>query len=331
MSSVFEGFLSAPEGMDAFGERSLVAAMLRFEAALAQAQADLGVIPTAAAQSIVGTCKVELFDAPKIVRESARAGSLAAPMLKSLRETVRLFNPEAVAFVHFGCSSQDLLDSAMALIARDVLARLECDVRTSAETLLHLAEIHADTPAAVSSLGAHCALWAAPLLRSLHRLPVARERALRVQLGGGEGENPHPGVQGSELCRQVAAMLGLGEPQPAGQSHRDEWVALGCELGLLTGSLGRIASDLRRMSRLETGGADQPRSTPVAWTVALASARRAPQRVAALLSGLPLEYAGDPGAWQSDHAEFSQLLMLAHASASAMATALPGLQPPMPG
>jgi len=330
MSSVFEGFLSAPEGMDAFGERSLVAAMLRFEAALAQSQADLGVIPTAAAQSIAGTCKVELFDAPKIVRESARAGSLAVPLLKSLKETVRLFNPEAVAFVHFGCSSQDLLDSAMALIARDVLARLECDVRTSADALLHLAEIHADTPVPASGISSHCALWAAPLLRSLQRLPVARERALRVQLGGAAGDNAHQSVHGPELRRQVASMLGLGEPQPCGQTHRDEWVALGCELGLLTGSLGRIARDIARLSRFESGSITEPRSTPAAWTVALASARRAPQRVAALLSGMPLEYAGDPGAWQTDHAEFSQLLMLAHASASAMATALPGLQPATP-
>ena len=74
MSNVFEGFLSTPEVMDAFGDRQFVAAMLRFEAALANAQAASGLIPEAAAQSIVDTCKVDLFDAPKIVRESTRSG-----------------------------------------------------------------------------------------------------------------------------------------------------------------------------------------------------------------------------------------------------------------
>ena len=96
MSSIFESFLSTAEVQEAFGDRAFVAAMLRFEAALARAQADAGLIPEAAAQSIIGTCKVELFDVAKIVRESPRAGSLAIPLVESLKETVGLFNPAAV-------------------------------------------------------------------------------------------------------------------------------------------------------------------------------------------------------------------------------------------
>ena len=87
MSSIFEGFLSTPEVMQAFGERSFVEAMLQFEAALARAQAAVGMIPGSAAQSIIGTCKVELFDVSKIVRESARAGSLA-PRVTKMRPPV---------------------------------------------------------------------------------------------------------------------------------------------------------------------------------------------------------------------------------------------------
>ena len=79
MSSVFEDFLYPPEVLEAFGAQRFVAAMLRVEAALAQSQAQCGLIPMQAAQSIVGTCKVDLFDAPKIVRDSGRAGSLAIP------------------------------------------------------------------------------------------------------------------------------------------------------------------------------------------------------------------------------------------------------------
>ncbi|MES2910346.1 MAG: 3-carboxy-cis,cis-muconate cycloisomerase, partial [Pseudomonadota bacterium] len=102
MSSIFEGFLSTPEVLELFSERQIVEAMLRFEASLARAQASVGLIPEAAAQSIVGTCKVELFDVTKIVRESVRAGSVAIPLVKSLTETVGLFNKDAAKFVHFG-------------------------------------------------------------------------------------------------------------------------------------------------------------------------------------------------------------------------------------
>ena len=93
MSNVFDGFLSSPQGLEAFGEQRFVAAMLRFEAALTAAQARAGLVPQAAAQSIIGTCKVDLFDTRKIVRDSARAGSLAIPMVKALKETVAPVQP----------------------------------------------------------------------------------------------------------------------------------------------------------------------------------------------------------------------------------------------
>ena len=348
MGSVFEGFLSSPESTEAFGERSFVAAMLRFEAALAQAQAEVGLIPQAAAQSIAGTCKVELFDASKIVRESARAGSLAIPLVRALKETVRLFNPDAVPYVHFGSTSQDVIDTAMALIARDLLALVECDVRTSANALLRLTRDHADTPmlartlmqpASVTSLGLKCAGWAAPLVRSLQRLVLARERALQVQLGGAVGTLARLGAHGPEVRRRVAARLGLGAPLSPWHTQRDEWVALGCELGLLVGSLGKIAKDLALLSQFEIGELAEPhepgrggssdmehKRNPVASMVALASAQRAPQRVAALLASMPQEHERSLGAWQAELAEWAQLLMSAHASAKALAAVLPGLQ-----
>ena len=348
MSSVFEGFLSTSESMEAFGERSFVGAMLRFEAALAQSQAEVGLIPQAAAQSIVGTCKVELFDASKIVRESARAGSLAIPLVKSLKEAVRLFNPDAVPFVHFGSTSQDVIDTAMALIARDLLVLVESDVRVSANALLRLATTHADTPmlartlmqpASVTTFGLKCAGWAAPLLRSLQRLDVARPRALQVQLGGAVGTLARLGAHGPEVRRRVAARLGLGAPLSPWHTQRDEWVALGCELGLLVGSLGKIAKDVALLSQFEIGELAEPhepdrggssdmdhKRNPVGSMVALASAQRAPQRVAALLASMPQEHERSLGAWQAELAEWAQLLMSAHASAKAMATVLPRLQ-----
>lgn len=348
MSSIFEGFLSTSESLDAFGDRNFVAAMLRFEAALVRAQAAVGLIPEAAAQSIIGTCKVDLFDVAKIVRDSARAGSVAIPLVRSLRETVGLFNQDAVAFVHFGSTSQDVIDTAMALITREVLDLIQSDVRSTVTLLLALAERHASSPilartllqpASVTSFGLKCAGWAAPLVRSQQRLRATASHALKVQLGGAVGTLAQMGGQGSEVTRLMARDLGLSVPLAAWHTQRDEWVALGCELGLLVGSLGKIARDISLMGQYEVGEVAEPiepgeesssdasrRHNPVACMVALAAAQRVPQRVATLLAAMPQEHERALGGWQAELAEWAQLLMSAHGSARALAQAFPGLQ-----
>jgi 3-carboxy-cis,cis-muconate cycloisomerase len=347
MSNVFEGFLSTPEVMSAFGDREFVAAMLRFEAALANAQAAAGLIPEEAARSIVGTCKIELFDAAKIVRESARSGSLAIPMVKILKETVGLFNQDAVPYVHFGSVSQDVIDTSMALITRDVLVMVEADLRTSIEAIFNLAQKHLDTPilartlmqpASVTSFGLKCVNWVAPLVRRLSRLQVVKAGALKVQLGGGIGTLGRMGDKGPQITAHMARALGLGLPCAPWHTQRDEWIALGCELGLMVGSMGKIAKDVSLLGQFEVGevwerhelgrgaSSDMPhKNNPVASMAALAAAQRVPQRVAALLTTMPHEHERALGGWQAELAEWSQLLMSAHASSKAMASALPYL------
>jgi 3-carboxy-cis,cis-muconate cycloisomerase len=295
MSTVFEDFLYAPEVLDAFGAQHFVAAMLRVEAALAQAQAQCGLIPANAAQSIVGTCKVDLFDAPKIVRDSGRAGSLAIPLVRSLKETVGLFNPDAVAYVHFGCTKQDLVDTAMALITRDVLARLRVDVQQCCTALQRQSD----------------PLAAAPLLRALARLERSAADALTVQMGG---TLTNLQDQGQDVERLVAQQLGLGVPLAPWHTQRDTWIALGCDLGLLIGSLGTLA---KTMAQTTPADAIAP-----GCLVALAMAKRAPQRVATLLAAMPEANERALGVWQSEQAEWAQLLMSAHGSASGLAQAL---------
>ncbi len=347
MSNIFEGFLSTPEVNEAFGDRNLVAAMLRFEAALARAQAAVGLIPEAAALSIIGTCKVELFDAAKIVRESARAGSLAIPLVKSLRETVDLFNPDASKYVHLGCTSQDAIDTAMALVTREVLTLITADVRKVLDALLRLAESHATTPmlartlmqpASITTLGYKCVGWAAPLHRSLQRLEPAIAHALKLQLGGTVGTLAQMGDHGDAVMARMAQDLGLALPQSCWHTQRDEWVLLGCELGILVGSLGKIARDVVLMSQFEVAEVAEPlepgrgappnmphKHNPVASMVALAAAQRAPQRVALLLATMPQEHERALGAWQAELAEWPTLLNSAHGSARAMAQAIPRL------
>ena len=347
MSNIFEGFLSTPQSMDAFGDRHFVAAMLRFEAALARAQAAQGLISESAAQSIVDTCKVELFDASKIVRESARAGSLAIPLVKALKEAVGLFNADAVACVHLGSTSQDVIDTAMALITRDLLLLIEADLRRCIAALMQLGQAHCNTPvlsrtllqpASVTSFGLKCFNWAAPLVRSLHRLRAVKTGALKVQLGGSAGTLARLGSKSPAIISHMAQALGLGIPPAPWHTQRDQWIALGCELGLMVGSLGKVAKDIALMSQFEVGEVSEARepgrgspaemphkNNPVASMVALVAAQRAPQRIATLLAAMPQEHERALGGWQTELAEWSQLMMSAHASTSAMGTALPEL------
>jgi 3-carboxy-cis,cis-muconate cycloisomerase len=346
--SIFEGFLSTPEILEAFSERHFLAAMLRFEASLARAQATAGLIPETAAQSIIGTCKVELFDVSKIVRESGRAGTLAIPLMKSLKETVGLFNPEAVRFVHFGSTSQDVIDTALALVTRDALALVQADVDIAIDALLVLAERHAADPilartllqpASVTSFGLKCAGWVAPLIRSQQRLQIAAANALCVQLGGAVGTLAQMKAQGPEVIALMATDLQLKAPMATWHTQRDEWVALGCELGLLVGSLGKIARDISLMGQFAVNEVSEPtepgrggssamphKRNPVACMVALVAAQRAPQRIAALLAAMSQEHERALSHWQTELAEWPGLLMSAHGSARAMAQALPGLQ-----
>lgn len=346
--SIFEGFLSTSETLGAFSDRAFVDAMLRFEAALARAQAAEGLIPESAANSIVSSCKVELFDVAKIVRESGRAGSVAIPLVKALREAVGLFNAEAVPFVHFGSTSQDVIDSAMALVTREAVALVESDLAKAADALLRLAVTHAETPmlartlmqpASVTSFGFKCAGWAAPLVRSRIRLRDAAKHALQLQLGGAVGTLAQMKGQGAAVRKRMARELGLGDPGATWHTQRDEWVALGCELALVTGSLGKIAVDISLLGQYEVGEVTEPsepgrggssamphKRNPVASMVAIAAAHRAPQRVAALLGVMPQQHERALGAWQAELAEWPQLLMSAHGSVRAMAGALPGLQ-----
>jgi 3-carboxy-cis,cis-muconate cycloisomerase len=348
MSNIFEGFLSSPEMLEAFSARNFLEAMLRFEASLARAQASVGLIPEAAAQSIIGTCKVELFDVAKIERESGRAGSIAIPLVKSLRETVGLFNKEAAGFVHFGSTSQDVIDTALVLVTRDALRLIEADVNKAVAALLALAQRHAADamlartlmqPASVTSFGLKCAGWAAPLVRSRQRLQATGGNALRVQLGGAVGTLAQMKGKGPQVIALMAAELKLKAPLFTWHTQRDEWVALGCELGLLVGSLGKIAKDISLMGQYEVGELAEPsepgrggssamphKRNPVACMVALAAAQRAPQRVAALLAAMPQEHERALGNWQAELAEWPGLLMSAQGSARAMAQALAGLQ-----
>lgn len=346
--ALFDGFLSSPGMVAVFDDGAVLQAMFRFEEALAAAQAAHGVIPDSAARAIAGVCKAPLYDLPALVQAGRRAGSLAIPLVKELTAAVALYDAEAASFVHRGSTSQDVIDTAMALVTREALALLENDLERLIDTLLALAERHADTPvlartlmqpAQVSSFGLKAAQWAAPLVRARRRLRAAAHDALQLQLGGAVGTRAALGEHGAAIARHMAGALGLGCPLASWHTQRDDWVRLGLEVAVLTGSLGKIATDLALMAQGEVGELAEPagagrggssamphKRNPVAAMTALAAGARTPHVAAALLGSMGQQHERGLGNWQAELAEWPALFLSAHGALAALADAFDGLE-----
>ncbi|WP_349744991.1 3-carboxy-cis,cis-muconate cycloisomerase [Roseateles cavernae] len=345
---VFEGFLSTPQMLALFDESAIVQAMMDFEAALARAEAKAGVIPQSAAQAIASLCRAELYDVAGLVAASGRAGSLAIPLVKKLTETVALFDPAAAGYVHWGSTSQDVIDTAMVLQTRRALRLIDDDLLSLCGHLLDRAEAADATPmlartlmqpALVSSLRCKLLNWLMPLLRSAQALRARADEALLLQLGGAAGTLASLGDKADAVASQVAAELRLRLPDQCWHTQRDRWVRLGAELGVMCGSLGKLARDLSLLAQAEVsemmegavsgsgGSSAMPhKRNPVACMQALAAAQRAPQRVAALLACMGQEHERGLGGWQAELAEWTGLLLSSHGALQALAGALAALR-----
>ena len=273
---------------------------------------------------------------------------MAIPLVNALKSAVARVDVSAVPHTHFASTSQDVIDTAMAILTQRALRLIERDTQRAVTALHTLAERHAADavlartlmqPASVVSFGLKCIGWAAPLVRSLQRLQIAGAHALSVQLGGAAGTNAQMKALGPEVVTRVAAELGLRAAPAVWHTQRDEWVVLGCELGVLVGSLGKVAKDLSLMAQFEVAEVAEPaeagrgassamphKRNPVACMATLAASVRAPQRVAALLAAMPQEHERALGPWQAELAEWPGLLMATHGAVQAMAHMLPGLQ-----
>ncbi|MFY7865766.1 lyase family protein [Roseateles sp.] len=342
---VIEGFLSTPEMHRLFEAHSVVQVMMDFEAALARAQGQVGVIPRPAAQAIASLCKAELYDVPALLAAGAASGNPAGALVRKLAETVALFDPAASAYVHLGASTQDLMDTAMVLLSRRALALIEEDLLSLVGSLLELAQAHPQTPLLartlmqathISSLRFRLLAWSQPLLRSAQALRHAADQALVLQLGGPVGTLSTLEECAAAVTEALAHELRLPAPSMCWHTQRDCIVRLASELGVLSGSLGKLAGDLARLSQSEMGelrlgsagtvGARQDKTSVLACMQTMAASLRAPQRVAAMLACMSQEHERGLGGWQAELAELEGLLLHAHGAVRGLRTAVAGLQ-----
>lgn len=345
--SIFDSFLTTSEIIDVFDDAAVLQEMLNFEVALANAQAAEGIIPTEAASVIERHGDIAGYDVPAIVTASRRAGSMAIPLVKALTQAVQDNDPAAATHVHWGSTSQDVIDTGMVLATRKALQLIDEALLATANRLLDLAGQHLHTPvlartlmqpAQVTSLGFKFVNWAAPLVRARSQLRIAAANALQLQLGGAVGTLAVMGDKGPAVARRVAADLGLKTPEAAWHTQRDEWLRLGMEVAVLTGSIGKMATDFSLMAQgeiaelAEPTGAGRGGSTamphkrnPVSCMTALAAAGRVPQRAAALLAAMGQEHERGLGNWQAELAEWPGLFISAYGGLAAMREAVSGI------
>ena len=345
--SIFDSFLTTTEMIEVFDDSAIVQAMFQFEEALANAEAAAGVIPETAARAIASVCSAQLYDIPAIVQAGRRAGALAIPLVKELTKTVALYSQESASHVHWGSTSQDVLDTAMVLATRNAYSLLDTALVQLTRQLLKLATEHAATPvlartlmqpAQVTSLGFKLVGWAAPLVRARAQLREQAGRALQLQLGGAVGTLAVLGDKGAVVAQHMAQALNLPVADAAWHTQRDEWVRLGLEVAVLTGSLGKIATDLSLMAQGEIAELAEPsgngrggssamphKRNPVSSMIALAAATRAPQQAATLLAAMGQQHERGLGNWQAELAAWPSLWLGAHGALQALNDAFAAL------
>jgi adenylosuccinate lyase len=237
---------------------------LDIEAALAQAQAELGMIPEKAARQIAATARVEVLDLDAVRAEINASGHSLVGLLRVLQSSC----PEdSGQYIHFGATTQDIQDTGQVLEMRDVLDEVERYLRRLVARTADIAEEHAGTvalgrthaqPALPMSFGLKVANWLDELLRHSERLETVRPRVIAAQLFGGAGTMAGFGGRGRELIEGFARRLGLATPDIGWHVARDRVVEFVSTMAMITGTLARIADEIRTLSRPEFGEVAEP-------------------------------------------------------------------------
>lgn len=324
---------STPAITAATGADAWLQAMLDVEAALARAQARAGVLPEAAADEIARHCRAENFDAVSI---GERAVSSATPVIALVRDLTALVDESAAPYVHRGATSQDIVDTAAMLVARQGLELVLEDLRAAARDCARLAEQHRSTLMVARSLlqqalpttfGRKCAGWLTALTEATSGLRRVHHERLAAQLGGPAGTLASLGSEGTEVTGLLADELGLAEPVVPWHTDRNRIGELAGALGTVAGTLGKIALDVKLHAQTEVGelaegssggsSAMPHKQNPVRAVRVTAATQRVPALVGTLLAAMPQEHERAAGAWQAEWQPLAELLRLVGAAAAA--------------
>ena len=335
-------------GLDSvFSDRSTLQRMLDFEGALARAEAVVGVIPVGSANIISSRCRVGDFDAGELARHAAHAGNIAIPLIKKLTESVASESRDAARFVHWGATSQDVIDTAAVLQIREAFELISRDLDGLIATLASLAERHKSAPIAArtwmqqalpTSFGFIVAGWLDALLRHRQRLGDIRPRVLALQFGGAVGTLAALGQRGPDVAKALAKELQLSHPSLSWHTHRDRLAEVACFCALLEGTLGKIARDISLHAQTEVAELHEPveegrggsstlphKRNPITCAVVLCAAQRVPGLLGTVLSSMPQEQQRGLGGWHAEWETLPEIIKLTGGSLHHLANMVPGL------
>jgi 3-carboxy-cis,cis-muconate cycloisomerase len=334
-----------------FSVEEQVQQMLRFEWALSAALETTGLAPRNSAAplaELLATTFLTEQRAETIRHGAALAGNIAIPFVKLLTQIVRERDADAARFIHTGATSQDVLDTALVLQMREAMTLLAMDLDAMIASCVALAREHAETIVAgrtwlqqgpPTTLGLQFAGYALALDRSRTRLRNVAARSAMLQFGGAVGTLASLGEQGLAVSAELASRLELREPAMPWHSHRDTLAEAAAALGLLTGTLGKMAKDISLSMQTEVGELFEPagagrggsstmphKRNPVSCAAVLAAAVRVPPFVATMIAAMPQEHERGLGGWHAEWETLPQIFRLAAGALAQMQQTVEGLE-----
>jgi 3-carboxy-cis,cis-muconate cycloisomerase len=325
-NQLFDAYFTARDMREVFCDQGRVQAMLDFEAALARAEARVGLIPQSAVASIEAACQAGHYDFAVLGEAIATAGNSAIPLVKALGKQIAASDAEAERYVHLGATSQDVMDTGLVLQLRRALALIESDLAQLGDILATQAKRYVATPlagrtwlqhATPVTLGMKIAGWLGAVTRSRQRLQELKPRLLVLQFGGASGTLAALGAQAMPIAEALAGELQLTLPDQPWHTQRDRLVEFGSVLGLIAGSLGKLGRDISLLMQTEAGEVFEPsapgkggsstmphKRNPVGAAVLIGAATRVPGLLSTLFSAMPQEHERSLGLW---HAEWETL------------------------
>ena len=339
--------LGEPPVAAQFTDHTQLQMMLDVEAALADAEATSGVIPATCVAPIQSAAKAELYDCAVIAADAVDAGNVVIPVVRHLTARVAAIDADAARYVHWGATSQDILDTGLVLQLRAAVPTILDHLARAQRAAAGQARRYADATmpgrtwlqqATPITFGLKAAGWADALDRTRRRVATALEDTLVLQFGGAAGTRAARGSHGLAVTHALAARLGLRAPDSPWHAHRDRLAQLACALGVAPGTAGKIARDLSLLAQTEIGEATErpvagrggsstmpQKRNPVAASVALAAALRAPGLVATMLGAMVQEHERGLGGWQAEWDTLPDLVLVSAGGARAVADALASL------
>lgn len=347
-SALLEQTLFPVEGGSPFADDRLLRAMLDFESALAQSQEALGLIPSGTSEVIRSAAEGLVLDAAEMARAGAQAGALAIPVVRALTEAVAAADPAASRHVHFGATSQDMLDSALSVCAKEALARIDAVSRHAILAGLGLAERHAGTPAlartlmqpaGITTLGCRAAQWALGLADARAALAQSAKHATAVSLAGPIGTRAAWGASGHALQADVAARLGLAPAETPWHVVRNARVRCAADAAILVGAAAKLGTDVSLGAQFEVGEYAEPaaagrggssamphKRNPALSLRLIAAGRRCGGLMATVFGAQSNEFERGLGGWQTETATWPAVLETALSAMQTCATLLAGLE-----